>query len=248
MPSTCTPTVRRCFADRKIAWRCSFWANSYTTKEKKLRPDDEWFTRKLALEDGVTLVVSRTDPFKYVKLVQLLMRNRPDVGALHLVREVRPSSPSSSSAANRHTVRLAVPNTRRPQVAGADRLKTTCARQGVDAIGEYLRGMKLRLESVRGLQYVGKGSPSSGFVGMMLLLQMCHHVGVFGVGQNTASTSWCVAISFSPKVRAPSFSGSNAATNCAAFFWAGTIGRSAILAPAASLGWSRITRSTWRRM
>jgi hypothetical protein len=73
-----------------LDWRCSFWANSYTTKEKKLRPDDEWFTRKLALEEGVTLVVSRTDPYKYVKLVQLLMRNRPDVSALHLVREVRP--------------------------------------------------------------------------------------------------------------------------------------------------------------
>jgi hypothetical protein len=66
-----------------------------------------------------------------------------------------------------------------------------CASQGVDAIGEYLRGMKLRLEGVRGLQYVGKGSPSSGFVGMMLLLQMCQHVDVFGVGQNSASTSWC---------------------------------------------------------
>jgi hypothetical protein len=100
LPSTCTLTVRRCVDDRMIAWRCSFWANSYTTKEKKLRPEDEWFTRKLALEDGVTLVVSRTDPFKYVKLVQLLMRNRPDVGALHLVREVRPSSPFSASAAN----------------------------------------------------------------------------------------------------------------------------------------------------
>ena len=36
--------------------------------------------------------------------------------------------------------------------------------------GPYL---KAKLETMRGLEYPGKGSPSSGFVGMFILMQLC---------------------------------------------------------------------------
>eukprot|EP00958_Prasinococcus_capsulatus_P011392 scaffold1132_cov377-Prasinococcus_capsulatus_cf.AAC.6 len=46
--------------------------------------------------------------------------------------------------------------------------------------------MKSRLEIERGQDYPGKGSPSSGFVALFFLLQICDHVDVYGVGDGFA--------------------------------------------------------------
>lgn len=56
---------------------------------------------------------------------------------------------------------------------------------------DLLQQLRLRIEKARGLEYVGKGSPSTGFVGTFLLMQLCEKVTVYGVGlggcQGTAS-------------------------------------------------------------
>jgi len=126
----------------------NFWANTYTRKGEKKLASDETLKKKLALEPNVTLIVSRTDAFRYMKLVQLVERLRPDVGVVMLARE------------------------------------------GVDVVGKYLRGLKLRIETTRGMEYAGKGSPSSGFVAIYLMMQVCKEVDVFGVGQLGETTSW----------------------------------------------------------
>ena len=67
-------------------------------------------------------------------------------------------------------------NKRRSDVAC--RLMT---RGAVDRAGDVLRSMKAKVEAVRGISYPGRGSPSSGFVGLHLLLQLCRNVTVFGM-------------------------------------------------------------------
>lgn len=62
-------------------------------------------------------------------------------------------------------------------------------REGVDRAGDILRALKLRIEQVRGLPYAGKGSPSSGFVGVHMLLQMCKKVSIYGMGDGVVG-SW----------------------------------------------------------
>eukprot|EP00976_Prorocentrum_cordatum_P069061 1179388-Prorocentrum_minimum.AAC.1 len=62
-----------------------------TWQEKKLLLD-ETVKRRLALEPNVTLIVSRTDNLKYMKLVKMLERLRPDVGIIQLASEVCASS------------------------------------------------------------------------------------------------------------------------------------------------------------
>jgi hypothetical protein len=57
-------------------------------QDKKLLLDES-IKRRLALEENVTLIVSRTDSAKYVKLVQMMQRLRPDVGIVLLNRDVR---------------------------------------------------------------------------------------------------------------------------------------------------------------
>jgi hypothetical protein len=42
----------------------------------------------------------------------------------------------------------------------------------VNRAGAVLRELKARLEQLHGMEYSGKGSPSSGFVGMWMLLQV----------------------------------------------------------------------------
>jgi len=63
------------------------------------------------------------------------------------------------------------------------------SREVVDSSGMVLRELKDRVEKVRGVPYLGKASPSSGFVGVYLLLQMCDKVSVYGVGDGMAG-SW----------------------------------------------------------
>jgi hypothetical protein len=46
------------------------------------------------------------------------------------------------------------------------------SREFVDNTGRVLRALKQRVEEVRGVPYLGKASPSSGFVGVYLLLQV----------------------------------------------------------------------------
>lgn len=102
---------------------------------------------KLTLEEGVTVLGSRTDPWHFTRLAQALAKLRPDVTPLLL------------------------------------------SRQGLNEIGDVLRALKAKLEAMRGLEYPGKGSPSSGFVGMFILIQLCQSVDVFGVGAGATSTS-----------------------------------------------------------
>jgi len=73
---------------------------------------------------------------------------------------------------------------RRPDVRMA-----LVSREVVDTTGTVLRELKDRVEQVRGVPYLGKASPSSGFVGVYLLLQMCQEVNVYGVGDGMAG-SW----------------------------------------------------------
>jgi hypothetical protein len=46
------------------------------------------------------------------------------------------------------------------------------SRELVDNTGRVLRALKERVEQVRGVPYLGKASPSSGFVATYLLLQV----------------------------------------------------------------------------
>jgi hypothetical protein len=49
-------------------------------------------------------------------------------------------------------------------------------REGVDQSGILLRTLRALAEPYRGVNYLGKGSPSSGFVGTFLLMQLCAEV------------------------------------------------------------------------
>jgi len=68
--------------------------------------------------------------------------------------------------------------------------------EGVNKGGEMLRKIGARIERWRGLEYVGKGSPSSGIVAVYLMLQMCASLSVYGVGlegcagECAGSTAW----------------------------------------------------------
>jgi len=64
-------------------------------------------------------------------------------------------------------------------------------REGTDLAGKLLRGMRVMAEPVRGMQYAGKASPSSGFLGMYFLLQLCQQVSVYGVGLGGCSGDNC---------------------------------------------------------
>ena len=48
------------------------------------------------------------------------------------------------------------------------------------AAGDYLRKMRGELERHRGVEYIGKGSPSSGFISVFFYLQMCQKLDVYG--------------------------------------------------------------------
>eukprot|EP00899_Mesostigma_viride_P027742 jgi/Mesvir1/8152/Mv12463-RA.1 len=63
------------------------------------------------------------------------------------------------------------------------------SREEVDTAGDLLRFLKLKVEGMRGAEYRGKGSPSSGFVAVHLLLQMCKSLDVYGVGDGMED-SW----------------------------------------------------------
>ncbi|KAK3254498.1 hypothetical protein CYMTET_36289 [Cymbomonas tetramitiformis] len=74
--------------------------------------------------------------------------------------------------------------------ARPDVMTVLLSRQGVDVVGDILRAFKARVELMRGYPYPGKASPSSGFVGALLLLQLCNEVNVYGVGMGGQTTSW----------------------------------------------------------
>ncbi|KAK3235957.1 glycosyltransferase 29 protein [Cymbomonas tetramitiformis] len=77
-----------------------------------------------------------------------------------------------------------VVHARRPEV----KMKLV-TRVAVDRVGGLLRQLRSRVEEVRGAAYPGRASPSSGFVGAYLLLQMCKTVEVYGVGDGLKG-SW----------------------------------------------------------
>ena len=60
--------------------------------------------------------------------------------------------------------------------------------------GKLLQNYKTALESVRKLEYAGKGSPSSGFLAIFAALQICDQVTVYGVGTESdlrsGSSQW----------------------------------------------------------
>ena len=60
--------------------------------------------------------------------------------------------------------------------------------------GKLLQNYKTALESVRKLEYAGKGSPSSGFLAIFAAMQICDHVTVYGVGTESdlrsGSSQW----------------------------------------------------------
>ena len=60
--------------------------------------------------------------------------------------------------------------------------------------GKLLQNYKTALESVRELEYAGKGSPSSGFLAIFAALQICDKVTVYGVGTESdlrsGSSQW----------------------------------------------------------
>ena len=43
---------------------------------------------------------------------------------------------------------------------------------------------------MRGATFPGKGSPSSGFLGVYMMLQMCDHLDVYGMAQGGLTSSW----------------------------------------------------------
>ena len=69
------------------------------------------------------------------------------------------------------------------------------SRETVNYAGDLLRKMKGRVDLVRGLPYPGKGSPSSGWIGVWFLMQFCDKVSVYGMGDSIAAvdgvaTAW----------------------------------------------------------
>ena len=65
---------------------------------------------------------------------------------------------------------------RRPDV-----IATKLSNEFVNLAGDYLRRVRVDLERLRGVPYSGKGSPSSGFLSVFFLLQLCRQVDVYGV-------------------------------------------------------------------
>eukprot|EP00898_Chlorokybus_atmophyticus_P008466 jgi/Chlat1/8620/Chrsp86S08007 len=112
------------------------WARAYAENQDRL-----------ALEPGVTPVMSRTDPREFLTYAQMF--------------------------ANAHR--------------GAQASALLLHHEALNATGATLRHLKAKLEHMRGRPYAGKGSPSSGFVGVWLLLQMCKQVDVYGVGDEAPS-------------------------------------------------------------
>ena len=72
-------------------------------------------------------------------------------------------------------------NETRPDV----RLKLL-SRPTVDRAGGLLRKLRENLEKFRPRRYPGKGSPSSGFIAIFLLMQICDDIGVYGIGDGVA--------------------------------------------------------------
>lgn len=69
------------------------------------------------------------------------------------------------------------------------------SRDTVNYAGDLLRKLKGRVDLVRGIPYPGKGSPSSGWIGIWFLLQFCDAVSVYGMGDSVApvdgaATAW----------------------------------------------------------
>jgi hypothetical protein len=60
------------------------------------------------------------------------------------------------------------------------------SRDTVNYAGDLLRQLKGRVELVRASAYPGKGSPSSGWIGIWFLIQFCDTVSVFGMGDSIA--------------------------------------------------------------
>ena len=60
--------------------------------------------------------------------------------------------------------------------------------------GKLLQNYKTSIEKIRGLEYAGKGSPSSGFLAIFAALQICDKVTVYGVGTESdlrsGSSQW----------------------------------------------------------
>jgi hypothetical protein len=57
------------------------------------------------------------------------------------------------------------------------------------ANGDYLRKMRGELERHRGVEYIGKGSPSSGFISVFFYLQMCNKLDVYGIATDSDTRS-----------------------------------------------------------
>ena len=50
-----------------------------------------------------------------------------------------------------------------------------------------LAALRAKIEEWRGSPYAGRGSPSSGFIGLWLMLQICDTVDVYGMGLSTCA-------------------------------------------------------------
>ena len=115
----------------------------------------------LTLEPNITLLVSRTDWREYLNFAETMADRRPDITTILLHRD-------SIDAAGMHML--------------YDRSSEATPNHELHWLGDLLREMKRRLEAERGIEYPGKASPSSGFVALFFLLQICQRVDVYGVG------------------------------------------------------------------
>lgn len=122
----------------------------------------------MSLEANVSLVMSRVDPYTFLKTGMAIRSRRPDVGLYMLSR----SSVDQAGSILRELKVRACPVQNQSQHQSL--VPNLSPKPNPNA--------QERLESLHGMQYSGKGSPSSGFVGTWMLLQLCGRVDVYGVG------------------------------------------------------------------
>lgn len=59
-----------------------------------------------------------------------------------------------------------------------------------------LAALRAKIEEWRGAAYAGRGSPSSGFIGLWLMLQICDSVDVYGGDMTCSFTFYIVCFAF----------------------------------------------------
>lgn len=152
------------YVGNKTTWRLvnRKWADAFRRSEQ---------LTMMQLQEDSTLVCSRTT-WRFYLAVRCLPRparlpTQPRVGR-HPLPEVSSTDQYCGSVVSRAITQVAQAVRERRN----DVHLSLLSRELVDNTGRVLRALKERVEQVRGVPYLGKASPSSGFVATYLLLQV----------------------------------------------------------------------------